>query len=300
MALSDEPLPRVRFPDFVRTGFPSPLARTPGTWEEPSATYVAPATWRPEDIEPVARHEIFDRALRPHDLREASHVDPPTLAWVPIWRVELLVNGTLFYVHGPSERSDEHSVVRRIEDGNTTGGVGLRRFKNTQVWWAMPARRKLPLPHWMIFSDEVQNDPEQHRGFYELGDAVPLSAAKEAGARDLLGPDPLVFASDIAEHEARGWAKKAMLARVSDAHATQLTLSRPEVKVMGAQHLLWPVYFVPYAYVGRAAPARREAPYLVVVSARTGQVVHRDHPSGARAVLSRIATLLTFDKSGLR
>lgn len=294
MALSDEPLPRVRFPDYVRTGFPPPLARSPG-WAEPAATWVAPPAWRPEDVEPVARHEIFERALRPHDIREASHIDPPTLAWVPIWRVELLVNGTLFYVHGPSERSDEHSVVRRIEDGNTTGGVGVRRFKNTQVWWAMPARRKLPLPHSMIFGDEVQNDPEQHRAFHELSDGIPLS---EAGA--VLGASPLIFDGDVAEHEARSWAKKAMLARVSDAHATQLTLSRPEVKVVGAQHLLWPVYFVPYAYVGRAAPARREAPYLVVVSARTGHVLHRDHPSGARAVLSRIATLLTFDKSGLR
>lgn len=295
VALSDEPLPRVRFHDWVRKAYPPPTDRKPGTWEAPEHTWVAPVAWRAEDLEPIVRAEIFERPLRPHDIREASHVDPPTLAWIPVWRVELAVDGTLFYVHGETYRDDEHSVVRRIENGTTTGGIGMRRFRDTRVWWALPARRKLPISGWMILSDEVKNDPAQHRAYFELTESYPLSAAKE-----LLGETPLIVEGDLAEHEARGLAKKAMLRRLSDRHTTQLTLSRPVVRVLGAHHLLWPVWFVPYAYVGRAAPARREAPYLLVVSARTGEVVHHDHPSAARAVLSRIASLLTFDGKALR
>lgn len=293
--LSEEPLPRVRYRDFVRETFGPHSGHKPGTWEPPTSTWVAPVAWSVEAIGPRVHAEIFGRALRPHDIEQASHVDPPTLAWIPVWRVELSVNGTLFYVYGETYRDDANSVVRRIENGHTTGGVGVRRFRDTRVWWALPARRKFPIAGWSILSDEVQNDPEQHRAYFELTDAVPLPDAQA-----VLGADPLILEGDVAEHEARSWAEKSVRAELTSHHSTQLTLRRPELKVVGAHHFLWPVYFVPYAYVGHAAPARRDKPYLVALSARTAKVVHRDHPSAARAVLSRIASLLTFDRSALR
>ncbi len=293
--LSDEPLPRVRFPDFVRETFGAHSGHKPGTWEAPSHTWVAPVAWSVEAIAPRVHAAIFDRMLRPHDIEQASHVDPPTLAWIPIWRVELSIHGTLFYIFGETTNDDPNSVIRRVENGTTTGGIGKKRFDDTRAWWAIPARRQFPLPGWIIFSDEVQNDPDQHRAWFELSDAVPLPEAK-----DVLGPAPLILEGDVAEHEARSWARSRVDAHISNHHATQLTLKRPELKVLGAHHCLWPVYFVPYSYVGKAAPAKRAKPYFVALSARTGKVVHHDHPSSARAVLSRVASLLAFDRSALR
>lgn len=278
-----------RFPGYVEKTFPAPEGRRPGTWQAPEKTLAVPVAWTPEHAVGPAHAEIFNRFLRPPDVRETTHVDAPSLAWVPVWRVELRVNGRWVYVHGETRYDDPNSVISMRENGTTKHGLGMRTFQNARVWWVFPARASVPISGWAVFEDDIQNDLRQHRQYYELSE---LAAASPDGA--------FVIDSDISEPQARSAALRSMRGRLSTSHDNQLTLSRPEIAVIGAEHILWPTYFFPYAYVGDAASAKRDKPFLVVVSARTGEIVHAEHPSAARAVLSRVVRLLSFDKSGLR
>ncbi len=279
-----------RFSSYLQRTFPVPETRRPGTWVAPETTQAAPIAWTPEQATHPAHAEIFQRFLRPPDMRDATHVDPPLLAWVPLWRVELRVNGRWLYIHGETNHTDPHSVISMREDGKTKHGVGMRTFHNARVWCVVPARANVPVSGWAVFEDDIKNDERQHRQYYELSELGPTAITDGA----------FRIESDISEPQGRAAALRGMGSRLSTSHENELTLSRPEVTVIGAEHLLWPTYFFPYTYVGDASSAKRDEPFLVVVSARTGAVVHAAHPSAARAVLSRVVRLLSFDKSGLR
>lgn len=279
-----------RFPRYLERTFPLPDTRRPGTWVAPETTLAAPVAWTPEHAVRPAHAEIFDRLLRPPDVRGATHVDPPSLAWVPVWRVELRLNGRWVYVHGETVHDDPNTVVSMQVNGTTKRGLGMRTFQNARVWWVLKARASAPTSGWAVFEDDIKNDVRQHRNFYELSELGPASVTGDA----------FVIESDISEAQARATALRAMGNRLRTSHTSEITLSRPDITVIGAEHLLWPTYFFPYAYVGDATSSKRDEPFLVVVSARTGAIVHAAHPSAARAVLSRVVRLLSFDKSGLR
>lgn len=279
-----------RFPGYLEKTFPPPLGRRPGTWVPPKSTRAARLAWTGEQAKERAHAEIFERLLRPPDVRETTRVDPPSLAWMPVWRVELRLNGRWIYVHGEAAHDDPNTVVSMRVNGTTKHGLGMRTFQNTNVACVVPARARTPLSGWAVFDDEIDNDVTQHRRHYELSELEPSSIASEG----------FVIESDVAEPEARAAALRGLRGRLSTSHDSEITLSRPEMTLVGAEHLLWPVWFFPYAYVGEATSSKREDPFLVVISARTGAVVHADHPSAARAVLSRVVRLLSFDKSGLR
>lgn len=278
-----------RFPGYLERTFRAPDTRRPGTWLAPETTQAAPVAWTAEHAARPAHAEIFDRFLRPADVRETTHVDPPSLAWVPVWRVELRLNGRWVYVHGETMHKDPNTVISMRVNGKTKHGLGMRTFHNARVWWVVPARASAPISGWTVFEDDIRNDVHQHRQYYELSELGPV-----------IPSEAFVIESDISEPQARAAALRGLGSQLSTSHDTALTLSRPEVAVLGAEHLLWPTYFFPYAYVGDAASAKRDEPFLVVVSARTGAIVHAAHPSAARAVLSRVVRLLSFDKSGLR
>lgn len=286
LSASDSP----RFPRYLQQRFPAPEGRRPGTWRAPETTLAAPVAWSPEHAHRPAHAEIFDRLLRPPDVREATHVDPPSLAWVPVWRVELRLNGRWVYVHGETMHDDPNTVISMKVNGSTKRGLGMCTFHDARAWWVVPARTSAPISGYAVFQDEIENDVLQHRRYYELSELAPSSVAGDA----------FVIEGDVSEPQARHAALRGMGNRLSTSHDSELTLSRPDIAVMGAEHLLWPTYFFPYAYVGEAASAKRVEPFLVVVSARTGAIVHADHPSAARAVLSRVVRLLSFDKSALR
>ena len=289
MSLTDK-AKTVRFPEYLERTFPPVDYERPNAARPPEHTWVGAVDWKAEQLSPAVEREIFASILRPADMRDTTHVDPPSLAWLPVWRVELLVNGRWLYIHGERSGRDPNAVIHEEVDGSITRGIASKTFDNAKVAMVMPARRASPVGSWLVFEEEIANDVEQHRLHSELSGLVPQPEAAERLERGK------VIDTDVGEVEARQRGLTGFSNRLSSSSSVEITLSRPKVTVTRADHILWPVYFVPYAYVGDAAPAKRHDPYWVAISARTAAVVGSHHPSVARAIMSRVAHLLSFDK----
>lgn len=289
MSLQDH-VKSVRCPDFLAKLFPPVDYDRPDVVRAPERTWVGCADWRPAQIGPRVEKEIFSSMLRPADMRETTHVDPPALAWLPLWRVELRVDGRWLYLHGERYGRDPNSLIHEEVDGQVTRGIGSKTFNNAKVALVFPARRGAPLGHWMVYEDEIANSVQQHRLHHELSGLLPRPEASERldGAT--------VVDTDVGEVEARQRGLVAFANQLTSNASTEITLSRPKVTVERADHVLWPVYFVPYTYLGDAAPARPKEPFWVAISARSGEVVGSRHPSIARSIMSRVAHMMSFDK----
>ncbi len=218
-------------------------------------SFLAPLTIARGDAEARVREAIFDRTLRPADIETAT-MDEPHLLLVPLWRVEVSVDGHHVGLSSVTVGSSQTRIPIPI---------GGSRHKDAVV--IVRARRSFPLETTV---------PALLNGFFsgttpiELGihDLEPL-----ASARFEMDLDERVDA-DVTRDDAERDAKQAILRAVAPSNAL---FSSYEPVAKSSQFALYPVYFSRYRYSGEAQRNAGEA-YFVALSGAHGQG-HREPPS---------------------
>lgn len=235
-------------------------------------TFLAPLHVHREDAEKTTRAEIYDRTLRPADIATAT-VEPTRLLLVPIWRVDVSVDG------------------HHISLGNVTVGSGGTRIpiptggtRHKEAVLYVRARSEFPLETAMpaflngLFSGKSIIEFAMH-------DVEPLTTARLD--MDL---DERVEA-DVTREQAERDATQIVVRAVAPSNALY---AKYEPVVRSAHFVLYPVYFTRYRYTGEAQRSGGET-YFVAVSGHDGKMIASHHPSNLRAAAARFRRLLSFD-----
>lgn len=237
-----------------------------------SDSFLAPLTVERREAEKTTNADIFDRTLRPADVKTAD-VEPTRLLLVPIWRVDVSVDG------------------HHISLGNLTVGTGGARIplptggaRHKDAVLIVRGRSSFPLETAMpaflngLFSGKSPIE-------FAVHDIEPLSTA-----RFDMDLDERVDA-DVTREQAEREATQVVLRAVSPSNALY---AKYEPTVRSTHFVLYPVYFTRYRYTGEAQRASGET-YFVAVSGHNGKVFASHHPSGLRAAAARVRRLLSFD-----
>lgn len=207
-----------------------------------------------EVAERAARQRIQEGILRPAD-SHCAEIEAVRLVWIPLWRVEVEVDGLHLGLRALRDASGAVRGVLPTGGPVHDGEVGL-----------VLGRRLLPV------------DPSA-RAAIEPRDMVPwVHASREEG--EWIDAD---VARDEAEHE----VARALRKRVVPSKALYSNL---EVRVKSAALVHLPVWLRRYRYEGAASGARVEECH-VAIDAGTGEVVSERHPPAWRAIAGRLRGL---------
>ncbi len=238
-----------------------PLASPPGprvTVTDDIAFAVAPRISEDEGAR-RARERVQEGLLRPADSHRAD-IEAVTLVWVPLWRVDAMVEG--FHL-GVRAVTDQKGRVRSVLP---TGGT---RFNDAVM--VLPARRVLAF------------DPSP-KVTLAIGDLTPRRDLTLDG--EVLDPD---VPRDAVEAEVGDRLRR----RVVPSGALVSTF---EVRVRSALLVHYPLWLRRYRYEGEAVGAEGTVEGHVAVSARDGRVLSERHPSAVRSLAGRVRRL--FRRSG--
>jgi hypothetical protein len=234
--------------------------------------FVAPLTLGRNEANKAIHDAIFDRTLRPADIESAS-VDEAHLLLVPLWRVDVSVDG---------HHVGLSSVT--VGSGGTRIPIPTGGSRHKDAVLIVRGRRSFPL-------ETAQ--PALLNGLFSgtspvelaLHDLEPL-----ASARLDMDLDERVDA-DVTHDDAEREAKQVILRAVAPSNAL---FSSYEPAVRSSQFVLYPVYFSRYRYDGEAQRSAGET-YFVALSGHSGKVIASHHPSGLRAAAARVRRFLSFD-----
>jgi len=270
----------VRRPHFSRARGPRTIALMERLYEKvprpvnpgEAESFLAPLTIGRTDAEARIRDAIFDRTLRPADIETAT-VDEPHLLLVPLWRVDVSVDG---HHVGLSSVS--------VGSGNTRIPLPVAGARHKDAVLIVRGRSSFPLE---TAAPALLNGIFSGTSPIELGlhDLEPL-----ASARFDMDLDERVDA-DVPRDQAEREAKQVILRAVAPSNAL---FSSYEPAVRSAQFVLYPVYYSRYRYAGEAQRNAGES-YFVALSGHTGKVIASHHPSGLRAAAARVRRFLSFD-----
>lgn len=210
--------------------------------------YVVPGAVPRAAAERTALADVHEGYLRPPDIHRAEQA-PITLAQVPIWRVDVSVEG--FHV-GLSRTHERGSLL-------PTGGV---RHRDEIV--LVLGRRLLPFDptgKLEISPRELQPRPRGRVGEGE------------------------VIAPDVSRAEAEREASSRLRQKVEPSSALY---SKFSAEVRSAQLVHYPLWVLRYRYSGEARKDAAPEECHVAVSARTGKIVSSHHPSALRSVAEKV------------
>lgn len=199
----------------------------------------------------AARQRIQEGLLRPADSHVAE-IESVRLAWIPLWRVEVEVDGM-------------HLGLRALRDGRgaTRGVLPTGGEVHAGDVGVVLARRLLPV------------DPSVGLKI-EAHDLVPYAhAPRDEGEW---------IEADVAKDEAEHEVARALRKRVIPSKALYANL---EVRVKSAALVHLPVWLRRYRYAGEAAGTRVEECH-VAIHAGTGEVVSERHPAAWRSLAGRL------------
>jgi hypothetical protein len=247
--------------------------------------FVVPHRIDADQAERIAGKRIRDGVLRPEDIGSAE-VQPPVLAYVPFWRLELAVDG--MHVSFPVS----------VSTGERSIPVPLPGYRHRESVTLVLARRLFPYPpnHVEHTRGRVFGGVTTHGGWtgidIRVEDMVPCGTyalAERAPSAEIVEPD-------VTRVEAEREAGKRLSWNTRPANAIYADY-RPEVRSAACCHA--PLHIVRYTYRGHAAK-RHSAKhggetFWVTVCGRTGDVVGGHHPSAVRSVARKIRKWLTFD-----
>lgn len=225
----------------------------------------------------LARDKVRRGVLRPDDIH-AAEIEPPRLAYVPFWRLELAVDG--MHVAVPL------SVATK---NNRAIPIPLPGYRHRESITLVCARRLFPYPpnHVERTRGVVLGSSTTHGGWHGIEiqphDMRPLSSL-EALEGEVVEPD---MTKAEAAHEA---GKRVQW----DAQPSTAIFASYEHELRAAACCYFPLHVVRYAYEGHAAKHPGEV-YWVTVSGLDGNVVGGKHPSAVRSVARKIRKWITFD-----
>ena len=125
-----------------------------------------------------------------------------------------------------------------------------------------------------------------------LGGVPPLTV----GAEELtplaagLPADGELVGCDVSAEVAQQTAQRALLRALEPAHALY---SKYQPTVGSIALVRYPVFYLRYRYDGEARRYAAED-CAIAISARTGKVIARRHPSGARSAAGKLRRMLSF------
>ena len=236
----------------------------------PSAAFVAPLVIDEAQARAATREAIHGSFARPTDIASAS-LDRLRLAQVPFWRVEASVDG--FHLGLTSgTRGDGRGFIL------PTGGA---RHRDGEL---MVCARTLfpfaPAPQVYMFGKpliQVGMAPIE----MPLAELVPLSAAARVEGD--------VIDADMPREEGERLAAQALMRAVAPSSALFATY-QPNVKSVA--FCRYPLWIQRYEYRGDVRTTPGEV-FFVVLSGRTGKIVHAHHPSRLLSVANRVRKLLS-------
>jgi hypothetical protein len=210
--------------------------------------FVVPGAVPRSAAERVALADVYEGYLRPPDIHTSEQA-PIVLAHVPIWRVDVSVEG--FHV-GLSRDQPRGSLL-------PTGGV---RHRDEIV--LVLARRLLPF------------DPTARL------EIAPRELVPRQRGRAVEGE---LIAPDVSRPEAEREASDRLRQKVEP---SQALYSKFDAHVRAAQLVHYPLWVLRYRYSGEARKDAAPEECHVAVSARTGKIVSAHHPSALRSVAEKV------------
>jgi hypothetical protein len=206
----------------------------------------------------------------PADIRRATVLDRMRLLQVPFWRVEVSVDG--FHV--------AFSTLR-LGEGNIGIPIPLRASRHESRVLMVSGRSSFP------YEVKVPGGAA-----LALGGVPPLTV----GAEELipraagLPTDGEIVACDVARELAQQTAQHALLRALEPAHALY---SKYQPSLGSFSLVRYPVFYLRYRYDGEARRYASEDCALAI-SARTGQIITRRHPSGARSAAGKLRRMFSL------
>ncbi|MFO0611214.1 MAG: hypothetical protein U0414_01405 [Polyangiaceae bacterium] len=235
-------------------------------------SFLAPLSVSRTEAEATTRAEIFDRTLRPADIATAA-VEPTRLLLVPLWRVDVSVDGHHISLGNMSVGSGGTRIPLPTGGARHKEAVLIVRARST-----FPLETEMPAFLNGLFSGKSPIE-------FGVHDIEPLSTA-----RFDMDLDERVDA-DVTREAAEREAQNIVVRAVAPSNALY---SKYEPTVRSSHFVLYPVYFTRYRYTGEAQRSSGET-YFVAVSGHNGKVFASHHPSNLRAAAARFRRLLSFD-----
>jgi hypothetical protein len=210
--------------------------------------FVVPRVVKRADAERVALEAINEGYLRPADIARAE-IAPIMLAWVPLWRVDVTVEG--FHL----------GLTRSGGSGGLLPTGGARHRDEIKL---ILGRRYLPVDP----TAKVKITPPE---------MVPRAQQKIAEGELVL--------PDVTRREAEQEACEQLRRAVEPSSAL---FSKFDARVRSAALCHYPLMIIRYRYAGEATADAAPEECHVAVSGRTGKIVSDKHPSALRSVASKI------------
>lgn len=220
-----------------------------------SEVFVIPPTVSKEEAEFTAK-KALGSFFRPPDIAQAE-IAPLSLLYVPLWRVDVAVEGFhlgIRHSSGPDGRV--HWVL-------PTGG-----FRHRDEIILLPARRFLPI------------DPTRK---------IKIRYDEMQPERDHPITDAEVIAPDIPMADATKEASERLRRKVQPNTALY---ARFEARIRSAVLCRYPLWVLRYRYRGEAVRRRGMEDCHIAVSARTGNIVSARHPSVFWSVAGKVRHFL--------
>lgn len=231
-------------------GFP-PIARPGPTVAVPAGeTWVLPRTVDRALAEKTAREAMNESVFRPADIARAE-VAPFALAYLPLWRVHVEVEGF-------------HLGVSRVSSGGIGGMLPTGGTRHAEQVVLVLGRRM------------VACDPTAKAELPSI-DLVPRARCKL--------PDDVVILPDVARTDAEREACDRLRRQVQP---TQALYSKFDAHVRSATLCYYPVWLLRYRYAGAASKDAAPEECHVAVSGRTGKIVSDHHPSALRSLADKV------------